>query len=87
MQQEDRIAEIVDNTLVEILKLVKLSERNGYLKISEFRGMLKQIRGNLRSDPGLYRRLVLDNVDDPSQENATSVTFFKSPEGRAETDV
>jgi len=58
MEIEEAVYDAVDNTLAEIQGLIRITGDNGYLRREELEGMIKDIRGNLRSDPTLYRRLV-----------------------------
>jgi hypothetical protein len=58
MELEEAVYDAVDNTLAEIQGLIRISGDNDYLRRDELEGMIKDIRGNLRSDPTLYRRLV-----------------------------
>ncbi len=61
-EEERRVAEAVDNAIKEILKLIKLLEGEYYLKPCDLEDMLEDLRTNLRSDPVLYRRLVLEHI-------------------------
>ena len=58
MELEDAVYDAVDNTLAEIQGLIRLSGDNGYLRRTDLEHMIQDIRGNLRTDPSLYRRLI-----------------------------
>jgi hypothetical protein len=58
MELEEAVYDAVDNALAEIQGLIKLSGNNSYLRGSDLEHMIQDIRGNLRSDPTLYRRLI-----------------------------
>ena len=58
MELEEAIYDAVDNTLEEIQGLIRLSGDNGYLRRADLEHMIQDIRGNLKTDPSLYRRLI-----------------------------
>jgi hypothetical protein len=58
MDVEAAVAEAVDNALAEILGLVRVSDGDSYFRKRDLERMIQDIRRNLRSDPGLYERLV-----------------------------
>lgn len=62
MEIEEAVLDAVDNTLAEIQGLIRISGDNGYLRRAELEDMIKDIRGNLRTDPTLYRRLVTEPI-------------------------
>jgi hypothetical protein len=58
MEIEEAVYDAVDNTLAELQGLIRLSGDNGYLRRADLDRMIQDIRGNLRTDPTLYRRLI-----------------------------
>ncbi len=64
MDLEAAVTGAVDNALAELIGLVRMSGADGYLKKRDLERMIEDIRSNLRSDPGLYRRLVVKPLTD-----------------------
>jgi hypothetical protein len=58
MDIEEAVYDAVDNTLAELQGLIRISGDNGYLRRADLERMIQDIRGNLRTDPTLYRRLI-----------------------------
>jgi hypothetical protein len=58
MDAEAAVVDAVDSALAEILALVRVTDGDSYLRKRDLERMIQDIRRNLRSDPGLYERLV-----------------------------
>ena len=58
MDLEAAVTDAVDNTLAEILGLVRITDGDPFLRKRDLERMIQDIRRNLRSDPGLYERLI-----------------------------
>jgi len=59
MELEAAVRVAVENAIAEILRVIRMSGNDGYLRKKDLEHVLGEIKNNLVSDPGLYERLVL----------------------------